>query len=274
MLRSPEVSSTHAALAWTGDGWAVRDLGSRNGTFVGGERIQSGIDVDLKEGDVIAVGGVDETLTLTSADPPGPFATAGDATALGEGEMLPLPSADDPVGLVEYGSEDGWVALVDGAQRRIADGDTVRVAGHEWTVALPEAIVATVDVASRQATLAAAGLDFRVSADEEYVELTVRLPTGPVQLAPRAHHYPLLVLARAVLDDAGRGVVPAECGWVYVADLLKMLKVSSNQLNLSNYRARRELEGLGVPDAQRLVERRRTTHQVRLGVSDVTVSRL
>ncbi|MEO1336418.1 MAG: FHA domain-containing protein, partial [Myxococcota bacterium] len=34
------VSSEHAKLVWTGSKWQVRDLGSRNGTFVDGRRVE------------------------------------------------------------------------------------------------------------------------------------------------------------------------------------------------------------------------------------------
>jgi hypothetical protein len=269
-----EVSAQHAVIAWTGHGWTVRDLGSRNGTTLGGERLEAGRDVPLSVGDVLVFGAGAETLTLQSDEPPGPFATTDDAVALGEGDVLPLPSEDDPVVLVEFDAQRGWLAVTDGEGVPIDDGGTLDIAGVTWTVTLPEAIVATADLQAVRATLMSIGLDFGVSTDEEYVEVTVRLPDGPVSLTPRAHHYPLLVLARAMLEDAEAGVSPAERGWVYVSDLQKMLRMSSNRINLAHYRARRELEALGLADAQDLVQRRRTTQQVRLGVVDVTVSRL
>jgi pyruvate/2-oxoglutarate dehydrogenase complex dihydrolipoamide acyltransferase (E2) component len=54
VLADPEVSRRHAALRMTGQGPAVEDLGSSNGTFVNGERI-AGIMV-LSDGDVVAFG--------------------------------------------------------------------------------------------------------------------------------------------------------------------------------------------------------------------------
>src|SRR5688500_19361270 len=39
VLEHPLVSSQHAVLRWSGEAWEVRDLGSRNGTFVNGQRI-------------------------------------------------------------------------------------------------------------------------------------------------------------------------------------------------------------------------------------------
>jgi pSer/pThr/pTyr-binding forkhead associated (FHA) protein len=54
VLADPEVSRRHAMLRRTANGAVVEDLGSTNGTFVNGERIQ-GVR-DLADGDVIAFG--------------------------------------------------------------------------------------------------------------------------------------------------------------------------------------------------------------------------
>ena len=50
-----DVSTKHAAVLLSGDGYVVRDLGSRNGTFVNGQRVAG--DTPLADGDVIRCGG-------------------------------------------------------------------------------------------------------------------------------------------------------------------------------------------------------------------------
>ena len=50
-----DVSTKHSAVLLSGDGYVVRDLGSRNGTFVNGQRIAG--DTPLADGDVIRCGG-------------------------------------------------------------------------------------------------------------------------------------------------------------------------------------------------------------------------
>jgi len=49
-----DVSTKHAAVVLSGDGYAVRDLNSRNGTFVNGRRLTG--DTPLADGDVIRCG--------------------------------------------------------------------------------------------------------------------------------------------------------------------------------------------------------------------------
>ena len=46
------VSRQHARIRWEGDAWMLEDLGSNNGTFVNGERVQSAV---LKHQDEIAI---------------------------------------------------------------------------------------------------------------------------------------------------------------------------------------------------------------------------
>jgi S1-C subfamily serine protease len=52
--RDLDVSSRHAAIVRHGDSFSIRDLGSKNGTFVNGQRIAG--DVALQCGDVISFG--------------------------------------------------------------------------------------------------------------------------------------------------------------------------------------------------------------------------
>ena len=52
-LSSPEVSKRHAFLQKTPQGWSIRDLGSRNGLLVNGNRVQEAM---LRNGDNLAIG--------------------------------------------------------------------------------------------------------------------------------------------------------------------------------------------------------------------------
>lgn len=54
VIAEDSVSRLHAALEARSGGWAVRDLGSRNGTFVNGERVLG--DRALRDGDEIRIG--------------------------------------------------------------------------------------------------------------------------------------------------------------------------------------------------------------------------
>jgi pSer/pThr/pTyr-binding forkhead associated (FHA) protein len=53
VLNDIKISRRHAVFRWEGDNYVVRDMGSRNGTFVNNERVQS---APLKDGDIIRIG--------------------------------------------------------------------------------------------------------------------------------------------------------------------------------------------------------------------------
>jgi len=65
VLADPEVSRRHAALRVTGDGVAVEDFGSTNGTFVNEQRIQ-GVRA-LQDGDVVRFGNTEWELRGAAA---------------------------------------------------------------------------------------------------------------------------------------------------------------------------------------------------------------
>jgi HD-GYP domain-containing protein (c-di-GMP phosphodiesterase class II) len=72
VLQDPSVSARHAEVRLDGAGWAVRDLGSRTGTFVNGVRLGPAAQ-RLQSGDVLRCGQQSWTLTVTAAEvPPGP----------------------------------------------------------------------------------------------------------------------------------------------------------------------------------------------------------
>ena len=50
------ISRVHSRLDWDGTSWVVVDLGSTNGTFVNGERLE---ERKLEAGDVLKIGGAE-----------------------------------------------------------------------------------------------------------------------------------------------------------------------------------------------------------------------
>ncbi len=64
MVPDRMLSRRHARLYLDGGDWLVEDLGSHNGTFLNGSRVES--PARLKDGDVLALGGSSVTVTLAS----------------------------------------------------------------------------------------------------------------------------------------------------------------------------------------------------------------
>jgi hypothetical protein len=70
-IDSPSVSRRHACIAISEAGAVLDDLGSKNGTFVGGDRVST--TVQLKDGDEIRIGSV--VFRFRMAHPKGATAT-------------------------------------------------------------------------------------------------------------------------------------------------------------------------------------------------------
>jgi pSer/pThr/pTyr-binding forkhead associated (FHA) protein len=66
-LPLPEVSKQHAFLQRTSKGWCIRDLGSRNGLFVNGRRVQ---EAPVQDGDRLMIGPYTLVFEIADVDSP------------------------------------------------------------------------------------------------------------------------------------------------------------------------------------------------------------
>ena len=73
-LDDHRVSGQHAVIQWTGSQWEVRDLGSRNGTFVNDQRVSPGEPVALGAGDRVHFGVEELAWNAEDVGPPGVLA--------------------------------------------------------------------------------------------------------------------------------------------------------------------------------------------------------
>jgi len=272
-LEAPEVSSNHAQIRWTSQGWEVTDLGSRNGTFLDGQRLTSGERVALRKGSALSFGAQAPRWLMSSDSAPAAAATSlRDGRRIGaEGGLIAL--SDTPPVSVYQDSEGAWVIDSGGELAPAEDLQVVELGGEAWRLALPDATAHTLE--ARLPSVSLLRLEFGVSRNEEYVTLRAQWAGGVVELGEKAHNYLLLTLARIRLRDRDAGdSSPGEEGWVDVDTLLSMLRVEESRLNVDIYRARKEAGHVGIEDAANLVERRRYKRQLRLGPDRITIEQL
>ena len=261
-------SATHALIHWTGAGWTARDIGSRNGTWLGDTRLDPAKDVPILQGALLSFGDRTERWELVHAGPPGPVAARDDgAIAVANAGLLALPDTAQPEVLV-LPDQDRWVIEREEDTCPAHDGQTFDLDGRRWILHLPRTpvhapLASTLDIGVEH--LEQVSLIFSVSQDEEHVELEILSPSQRVSLSPRNHHFVLLALARAREEDRRQGAAEAERGWVYQDDLCRMIRADPALLSLHLFRAREQVAEAGLPFAARLVERRRLSRQVRLG---------
>lgn len=257
------VSGEHATLAWTGWSWEVRDLGSRNGTFVDGSRIEPGKPVPVAVGSKIAFGDPDEMFELMDVDAPGALAidlTSG-ATTVAQRGLLVLPLDSAPELSIYQDASGAWMAEgVDGEVTSVVDQAIVQVHGRSYKLQLPFVSEGTPLVDLRP-TLDTISLRFGVTRNEEGVTLSIVHRGVEMLLEPREHGYVLLTLARARLED--QQLPLDQRGWRDRDRLLRMLKMDANALNVAIHRARQQLLAAGVDGGAGIVQVQRG--QRRLG---------
>jgi len=269
------VSAQHALIRWAGSMWELKDLGSRNGTFLDDVRMKSGSELPLRVGSRIFFGKPDQTWEVVSDDPPCVMAVPldGGAPALEEAELVVLPSVQEPLVTIYRDSEGAWVLEQPEQIAPIRNLQVFQVDGRQWRFCCPEKHWRTsLADPSTELEVRYLQLRFSVSRDEEHVELEVVSGTRRHELGARAHNYLLLTLARKRLADAAEGLPETSCGWVYLEDLAHDPSMAPPQLNIDVFRLRQQFAALGVVDAANIIERRPRTRQLRIGASQIAVT--
>ncbi len=274
------VSSQHASVRWTGDGWELRDLSSRNGTLLNGTAIKPGQGVRLKKGDQIAFGSLEQTWEVVDESEPRAMAVPLDARGepiLAEGDMLPLPSDESPSMTIFRGSDGAWYLEREDAVIMLRPQMIFESANRRYRFSCPELVTDTSTVNFPEfvrGELARVKLVFRVSRDEEYVEISAVRDGRRDDLPVRNFNYLLLLLARQRLADAEAQLSEPASGWVDQEQFIESIKSSPERLSIDIFRIRRQFAGIGVTDAAKIVERRPSTKQLRIGVSNLQIEEL
>jgi hypothetical protein len=269
------VSAQQAVIRWNGEGWELRDLGSRNGTFLNGVRLQPGIEEQLSNGAQIAFGKKEHQWVLVDDAAPAVMAVPvdGGPPVLLDGELLALPTADDPRATIYRGSDGSWILeQPDESSTPITNLQSFEVAGQSYRFHCPEGFSKTaLATASIELEVRHLELIFNVSRDEEHVQLRIGCGLSRFDLGARAHNYLLLILARKRVEDEQEGFPDSSCGWIYLEDLAHDPSLATPQLNIDVFRIRKQFASLGVLDAANIVERRPRTRQIRLGACRISI---
>ena len=271
-LSNTRISGEHALFRWRDGRWQIQDLDSRNGTFVDGERIDTGKSVGITQGSVLSFGSRARYLLLDDG-PPRPHAVALERpyrAVEGEVELLALPHDESPEFTISYRDESWWLESADTLEA-ITNGHVLVTSADKWRLHLPEMLAPTVDAEDTALSIATIALRFMIDGHGRCVGLAARRGAQSLELKPRTHHAVLLALAQVRLADSNS---PArDRGWITQDVLLERLGYDSSRLHVEVYRSRKQFAKAGILDAARLVERRAQDRSLRLGVEGVELVR-
>jgi hypothetical protein len=273
-LGSDYVSQFHAELRWTGQSWDMKDLNSKNGTFVDGQRLAPGQVARLTKGSRIVFGRAEQTWEVVDASRPTTMVVplgGGESVTFDDRDMVALPSSEDPQVTLYRGNDGLWrLEGVDAEPAILVAGQIFEALGRMWRFACAEqGGGATLPVHATESPPHVADLNllFSVSKNEEYVHLRVQRGGEEYDLGARQHHFLLLTLARHWLEDEGE---PEDSrGWLNQDVLAHDPSMASSRLNLAVYRIRDQFEKAGIVDFGRIVQRR--PGQIRIGTGRLEI---
>lgn len=268
VLSDPAVSGSHAKILWQHGTWLLRDLNSRNGTTLNGLSITQ--ETPLTEGARLTFGSGADTWILTSAQPPTIHAQTLDGSLLtnGAGDLLILPSEDEPEVTIYRQEDEGWIAEGKDSAQRVSDGDEILAGGQVWRLTLPVLRTRTIEIDNLPPLVQNLRLQFLVTLDEEHIKLLVWHEDSLLsELRERTHHHILLLLARRRLKDMRDDLPPSAQGWMKQNDLLPILGIDLKTFNVQIFRIRQQFSELPIEDAANIIERRPSNRQLRIGAS-------
>jgi hypothetical protein len=272
-LRGSGASAEHARVRWLGVEWILRDLGSLNGTRVN-NRVLVGREYPLVPGDLIVFGDPSERWCWVDGSPPPLRAVADDGTVQeAPGNLLVLSDERGPQASV-YQVDGRWELDTDGQTRAVVDGEVVPLGTRRFQLEIPDRhgdLDRTHGLAPDR-RIADGQLELRVSQDEEQVDVRLVLGDQVHDLPSRTCHYALLVLARLRQQEEQAGTAPGEAGWIYTDELARRLAATPEKLNVDIHRIRHILARVNLADdVANIIERRRTSGQLRLGIGNVVI---
>jgi hypothetical protein len=260
-------------LDYSSAGWSIRDLGSKNGTWVRKRRLEAGERLILRTGDSIRLGKSATSLTVVDLDPPPLMAIDEQGAVLcGREGVLALPNEDSPQ-LVLFCTKTGYVMERDGARSSVCSGQRIECRGRRYRIELPGVAAVDTEQLKEVIYLSQAWATFEVSEDQKHVRIIIVCDEKEAVIPSRSFCSLLMLLAQRRIDDEMSGVSGSESGWVSRQALIEELVVSPEKLNLDLHRARRALAAFGVAETEQLIERRLEAGLLRIGFAGVEMSR-
>lgn len=271
VLKSNAVSRFHARISWNGENWCLRDLGSRNGTYVNGRLLTSEGVYYLALGDIILFGDFEEKFFFTENSPPEScliFAeNDGSEAKIPLTHLLPLPSVERPVSTIFAGKMgDFYLETESGEILPLQHAVPFYVEDRIYTPYFenpPDESPQTDTSEMRGSGSALATfLEILVSPDEESAEIKFHKGNEVISLTHKVHFYLLAYLARKRIEEAERDEASLNdskddgYGWIDCEIICKDLMMYRDHLGQQVFRIRQDFKAIDPLIAEKIIDRR------------------
>lgn len=269
VLKGNAVSRFHARISWNGNEWTLRDLGSRNGTYINGRRQANEATKRIKAGDRILFGDTHEEYLFLEDDEPQSLLITYDGQEkeirIPLSHLLPLPSTEKPLCTIfcskddefHMENENGEIVTIEHGQQITVDGDVFHVILAHQPNETPH--TRSSDMLPKTDGI---HLDIAVSPDEESAEIVLYTGTEKLILQPRVHFYLLAYLARIRNSQTPKDMEPLsksngdEYGWVDCEVVCNDLMINREHLAQQVFRVRQDFKNHNTMIAERIIDRR------------------
>ncbi|BDD05069.1 FHA domain-containing protein [Aureibacter tunicatorum] len=240
-----DISRLHATIFWQLGRWFLKDH-SRNGTLVDFHLIHHSVCA-LNKDSLIQFGGNDDTVwELCDSERPTSYILSNedDDSFYDLGEGMLFPDSENPVCSFFRSKNSKWMLDNGDMTFEIAHKQILKIGGKEWLFFENDPLNETVVNVEIFGSIL---FFFKLSTDEENVDLKLRYNEWVCDLGDRVHNHLLLVLARKREKDKLKKLRVEEQGWIKNEELTVLLTkelqkdVDIYYLNILVYRIRRQL---------------------------------
>lgn len=269
-IDKPYVSKLHAAIAWDGKHWRIKNLGL-NGTWLNSESVPTNDSVVLKVGDEFHLAALsDPGFKVIDTAPPADMlwpveiikGVQPQPIYLSRYHLLPDANAPELAIYFDDKSQQWQMETLNANQEHstqaLNEGDLIELGEARWRLVRAQVVGPTEINTHLAQQLSDMEFVFNLSLDEESTQLELFGNQQKVDLAVRNHHYLLAYLARRRASDAAIGLDIKSQGWIYTDQLATDLGLDTTHMNIYIFRLRKQIADslpttLGL---QTLLERR------------------
>ena len=244
-INENDISQSHALIEWKNGDWYLQDF-SKNGTLISMKYLHHRL-VKLKENDIIQFG-MDESTKyqVTNLNPPVSYLVllSNPEVIMELGNFEKIIDSQNEETLFYYSNNMRWKAETISTTIEFEHEKIYQFNNNDWLFIENEPLNATLDTRN---LVDQSEFIFKVSEDEESVNLSIMIDGLKLNLGERRHHYLLLILARKRFSDSKEDLLMNNNGWVNVETLVTQLSkelyksVDEYYINVLIHRFRKQL---------------------------------